>query len=68
MHLSNGKTFTVKANNLSDKNVYVQSVALNGKKIDDPFLPYSAVSAGGILTFEMGPEPSKWGTNPQIPK
>ena len=61
MHLSNGKTFTMNANNLSDKNIYVQSVALNGKKINDPFLPYSAVSAGGILTFEMGPEPSKWG-------
>ena len=56
------------ANNLSDKNIYVQTVALNGKKIDDPFLSYSAVSAGGILTFEMGPEPSKWSTNPQIPK
>ncbi len=68
MHLSNGKTFEMNANNLSDKNIYVQSVTLNGKKIDNPFLPYSAVSAGGILTFEMGPEPSKWGTNPQIPK
>ncbi len=56
------------ANNLSDKNIYVQSVELNGKKIDNPFLPYSAVNAGGILTFEMGPGPGKWGTNPQIPK
>ena len=68
MHLSNGKEFVMNANNLSDKNIYVQSVALNGKKADNPFLPYSAVNAGGILTFEMGPEPSTWGTNPQIPK
>jgi putative alpha-1,2-mannosidase len=58
----------VNANNLSNKNIYVQSVALNGKKINDPFLPYSAVSAGGTLTFEMGPQASKWGINPQIPK
>jgi predicted alpha-1,2-mannosidase len=68
VHLSNGKTFVMNANNLSDKNIYVQSVALNGKKIDNPFLSHSALSAGGILTFEMGPEPSKWGTSPQIPK
>jgi putative alpha-1,2-mannosidase len=46
----------------------VQSVQMDGRKIDNPFLPYGAVSAGGTLTFEMGPEPSKWGTNPQIPK
>ena len=68
MHLSNGKTFAMNANNLSDKNIYVQSVELNDKAIDNPFLPYSAVNAGGILTFEMGPGPGKWGTNPQIPK
>jgi putative alpha-1,2-mannosidase len=68
MHLSNGKKFVMNANNLSDKNIYVQSVELNGKKIDNPFLLYSAVSAGGALTFKMGPAPSNWGTNPQIPK
>jgi predicted alpha-1,2-mannosidase len=68
VHLSNGKTFVMNANNLSDKNIYVQSVALNGNKIDNPFLSHSALGAGGILTFEMGPEPSKWGTSPQIPK
>ena len=68
VHLSNGKTFAMNANNLSDENIYVQSVELNGKTIDDPFLSYSAVSGGGTLSFEMGPQPSKWGTNPQIPK
>jgi predicted alpha-1,2-mannosidase len=68
VHLSNGKTFAMNANNLSDENIYVQSVELNGKTIDDPFLSYSALSGGGTLSFEMGPQPSKWGTNPQIPK
>jgi putative alpha-1,2-mannosidase len=47
LHVSNGKTFAMNANNLSDKNIYVQSVELNGKKIDNPFLSHSAVSAGG---------------------
>jgi predicted alpha-1,2-mannosidase len=68
MHLSNGKTWTVMANNLSDKNIYVQAVTVNGSPLDSPFLPYAAVSAGGALTFTMGPSPSTtWGTHPVIP-
>ena len=41
MHLSNGKKFTMIADNFSDKNIYVQSVQLNGKPLDNPFLPYA---------------------------
>src|SRR5208337_775264 len=40
MHLSNGKTFTMTAENISDKNIYVQSVRVNRKNWDSPFLPY----------------------------
>jgi predicted alpha-1,2-mannosidase len=68
MHLSNGKKFTMIANALSDKNIYVQSVQLNGKALDNPFLPYKAVKNGGTLVFTMGPQPSQWGTNPKIPE
>jgi predicted alpha-1,2-mannosidase len=68
MHLSNGKTFTMTAENLSDQNIYVQSVRVNGKTWDSPFLPCSVVSQGGKLDFTMGPQPSQWGTNPGTPK
>ena len=68
MNLSNGKKFTMRANNFSAKNLYIQSVQLNGKGLDNPFLPYSELRNGGMLVFTMGPEPSKWGTNPQIPE
>jgi predicted alpha-1,2-mannosidase len=68
MNLSNGKKFTMRANNLSAKNLYIQSVQLNGKDLDNPFLPYNEVRNGGMLVFTMGPEPSKWGTNPQVPE
>ena len=68
MHLSNGKKFTMIADNFSDKNIYVQSVQLNGKPLDNPFLPYAAVKNGGTLVFRMGPQPSQWGTNPKIPE
>jgi predicted alpha-1,2-mannosidase len=67
IQLSNGKKFTMIANNLSDKNIYVQSVEVNGRKIDNPFLPFHAVSEGGMLTFTMGSRPNDWGTNPSAP-
>jgi putative alpha-1,2-mannosidase len=56
------------ANNLSAENIYIQSVQLNGKNLDNPFLPYNEVRNGGTLVFTMGPKPSRWGTNPQIPE
>jgi predicted alpha-1,2-mannosidase len=67
VHLSNGKDFTVIAENLSDKNIYIQSVKLNGKPLDQPFLPYKELKNGGKIIYTMGPEPSKtWGTNPVL--
>jgi predicted alpha-1,2-mannosidase len=69
MHLSNGKKFTMLAENLSDQNIYVQSVKLNGKNWDRPFLPYRELKSGGMLIFTMGPQPNKeWGTNGTVPE
>jgi predicted alpha-1,2-mannosidase len=68
MHLSNGKKFTMTAENISDQNIYVQSVKLNGKNWESPFLPTRAVSKGGTLAFIMGPQPSQWGTSPVMPE
>ncbi len=67
MHLSNGKDFTMKAENISAENLYVQSVQLNGKNWDSPFLPYKELKNGGNLVFKMGPQPSRWGVNPVLP-
>lgn len=68
MHLSDGKDFTMVAENLSDKNIYVQSVRLNGKNWNSPFLPYSELKNGGKIEFTMGPQPSQWGINPVMPE
>ncbi len=67
MRMSNGKKLTMIAENISDKNIYVQSVRFNGKNWDSPFLPTRKVSKGGRLVFTMGPQPSQWGTNPVLP-
>ncbi|MGZ4986775.1 MAG: GH92 family glycosyl hydrolase [Limisphaerales bacterium] len=68
MHLSNGKDWVMTAENISDKNIYVQSVKLNGKNWDSPFLPFNELKNGGTIAFKMGAEPSQtWGTHPQLP-
>jgi len=69
MRLSNGKKFTMTAANLSGKNIYIQSVTLNGHDWNSPFLPARMVREGGSIAFQMGPEPNKaWGANSRIPE
>jgi predicted alpha-1,2-mannosidase len=57
LSLPDGKTFTVLAKGLSDKNIYIQSMTLNGRKLEKPFLDHSDLTQGGELTFVMGPRP-----------
>ena len=62
LNVGDGKTFTVKAINNSDDNIYVQSAKLNGKRYDKSYIDYRDIIAGGTLELVMGPKPSKWGT------
>jgi predicted alpha-1,2-mannosidase len=59
IQLENGKTFTVEANNQSDKNVYVQKVLLNGKQLEQPVISHEDITKGGTLTFFMTDKPKK---------
>lgn len=52
-----GGTFTVEAKNCSEKNIYIQSVMLNGKPYSLPYIEHADIAAGGTLTFEMGDTP-----------
>jgi predicted alpha-1,2-mannosidase len=60
--LENGRAFTINAPGVSDTNRYVQSVRLNGAPYTKTYLSHADITAGGTLTFEMGPSPSSWGT------
>ena len=62
INVGDGKTFTIRAVNNSDENIYVQSAMLNGRRYDKSYIDYSDIVAGGTLTLVMGPKPSKWGT------
>jgi len=60
--LSNGKKFTMKANNCSITNKYIQSAKMNGIKLDSPWFTHKQLIDGGTLELEMGPLPNKqWG-------
>jgi putative alpha-1,2-mannosidase len=62
MKLSKGGSLDVKAENLSDANVYVQSLTVNGKPWNSVYLPHAEIAKGGTLVFTMGPRPNKnWG-------
>ena len=53
----------ITAENNSPKNKYIQSVTLNGKPLNKPWITHEDVVNGGVLVFEMGPSPNKkWGT------
>jgi predicted alpha-1,2-mannosidase len=62
--LSDGKTFSIIANNNSKENVYIQSVTLNGTLMNKTWIDHYEIIKGGDLVFEMGPGPNKvWGND-----
>jgi putative alpha-1,2-mannosidase len=60
--ISEGKTFVIKAENVSDKNRYIQSATLNGEDFNQTSMSHQQIVNGGTLHFVMGAEPNKnWG-------
>ncbi len=53
------KKFEIIANKVSVRNKYIQSITLNGKKLDSPFLKHGDIINGGRIEFEMGSKPKK---------
>jgi predicted alpha-1,2-mannosidase len=55
-------TFTIRANNVSEENMYIQSATLNGEPFNRTFIWHNEITAGGELVFEMGDIPAEtWG-------
>ncbi|WP_427016441.1 GH92 family glycosyl hydrolase [Pseudarthrobacter sp. P1] len=64
--LAGGKTITIRATNNARENVYIQSVAVNGVAWESPFIDHATLADGATLEFVMGPEPSGWGSSPEL--
>ncbi|WP_280868195.1 GH92 family glycosyl hydrolase [Streptomyces sp. SAI-127] len=62
VHLENGRDLVVRAPENSARNVYVQGLKVNGRAWESTSLPHSLLARGGVLDFDMGSRPSKWGT------
>ncbi len=52
-----GKKFIIEAKNNSRKNIYIQSMRLNGKLLDEPRISFKDIINGGSLVFEMNSRP-----------
>jgi predicted alpha-1,2-mannosidase len=59
IHLKDGKTFTVHAENNSKENKYISRMTLNGKELTEPFFTHQDIINGGTLTLTMSNEPTK---------
>jgi predicted alpha-1,2-mannosidase len=57
INLPTQKTFTVKATNLSDQNIYIQKVTLNGKDYEKGYITHQQLLEGGTIEFKMGSKP-----------
>ena len=53
LNLDNGKTFTIEAINLSEENMYIEKLELNGSIYTEKFITYDDIMNGGELTFYM---------------
>jgi len=55
--LKNGKSFTIRANGISPRNIYIASAKLNGKPYKRSFITHEDVMRGGVLEFTMADTP-----------
>ncbi|RZU49302.1 putative alpha-1,2-mannosidase [Krasilnikovia cinnamomea] len=62
VNLENGRKIVVNARNNSARNVYVQSLTVNGQPYTSTSLPHALLAGGATLDFTMGDRPSDWGT------
>ncbi len=66
LSLARGKTLVIRAENVSQKNKYIQRASLNGKPLNRAWFEHSQISNGGTLVLQMGPRPNKqWGSAPE---
>ncbi len=66
IHLENGKHFIIRAKNGGLRNLYVQSLRLNGKDHPKSYFKHQDIVNGGEMVFEMGEKPNEqWGSDPE---
>ena len=59
LNIPGQKQFKILAKNNSDKNIYIQSVLLNGEDYQYSYITHKQILEGGELEFVMGSNPNK---------
>ncbi len=63
-NLENGKSFMIKARDVSARNFYIQGATLNGRPYRHSYILHKDLMNGGELVFQMGAEPNlQWGSS-----
>jgi predicted alpha-1,2-mannosidase len=64
IHLQNGKDFVIEAPGVSDENLHIQSVKVDGQPLNRSWVKHNEITAGGKLSLEMQSEPNReWATD-----
>jgi predicted alpha-1,2-mannosidase len=48
-----GKEFIIESNNSSSNEIYIQSISLNGRSLDRPYLTHQEITNGGKVSYAM---------------
>ncbi len=64
LHLTNG-TVTIIGKSAGKKSPYIQSLKVNGKTWNKPWIRFTDISNGGTMDYNLSSKPNKkWGSNP----
>ncbi|NMH87140.1 glycoside hydrolase family 92 protein [Flavivirga sp. Y03] len=67
LHLQNGNTFTISANNNQKNHHFIQNANLNGKGFNQTWIDTQTIQNGGNLKFNMGDQPNmSWGISTEV--
>jgi putative alpha-1,2-mannosidase len=63
--LGGGRSFTVKATGVSERNRHVKAAVLDGRSHPRAWISHQELAKRGVLELQMGPAPNReWGVGP----
>ena len=66
IHPPGGRAFRIEASGASSGKQYIQAATLNGKPLTRTWISHQEIVEGGLLVFQMGPQPNpQWGSGPE---
>jgi putative alpha-1,2-mannosidase len=57
-----GKSLVIEAPEAGPEKLYVRAATLNGEPLQRAWIRHSEIADGAVLRFELGSQPSDWGT------